>query len=281
MSVVQGLLFHVAADTGRDNLGIVGPIITEEDNRFEYIPSGSPKYEWGGCDPRTYQDLPARNSSYGQTLADFLPTTFREIRPHIDPEFQGYTYGEPDEDKPRINTLRKIKLGSILFFVGSLSPYDSTMYRGDRSGLKTHQNRNKNKYVIGFFKISGTAFVRLRKGSVTVTTKLGSIDESKLRKNHHYTRMCPGKTYEAIIWAGHTYPRSALLSHAIRLTERYGKHNYLLTSLGRAILARERDTLRGGRWVTDLSLLVDEILAGNPELTLNHPELKTELLDAP
>ena len=278
--LARGLLFHIGADTGEGNLKMVGPVFPLDDNRFEYVPSGSPENAWGGCDPRTYRDISARNSNYGTTLADFLPNSLEGVHPHIDPEFEGLTYGEPDQVTRRINTVRGLRPRDILFFVASLSPYDPSIYRGDRSAVQKYQIGKKNKFVIGFFKISGTAFVLLRKGSITITRMMGRIEESNLRKNHHYTRMCSGKTYNAIIWVGDPFPRSALLHHAIRLTEKYDKTSFLLNSLGKRLLGgRERDTLRGGRWVSDLSIIVDEILIRNPEITQDYPELRRVLLD--
>jgi hypothetical protein len=67
--------------------------------------------------------------------------------------------------------------------------------------------------------------------------------------------------------------RSALLKRAVRLTERYKDNGFELNELGRAILHRPSDSLRGARWIDEgaVKLLFKEIERLNPELASKLP----------
>ncbi len=338
-------LLHVGADT--TNLGIVGPLFTEAEDRFEFIPaSDAEDAGWGRCETRTYRDLPVRNGKIGETLADFLPPDLEGLHPHVDPDFDGFTYGEPDESKLRINALRKLCLGDVLFFIAGLAPYDQDIYLNNRADIYDYQVGKKNKYVIGFFTISGFARIRyirtslelstsllsayeaykrdqvvrvstehiqellnlgyvkpqgegytltngrdtefhglemaevlesgceaygyevLREGLFKIVTQQGEISEHEVRANHHFTRLCPLDWDEVIVWVGNR-SGSALLSHAVRLTEKFDRYEFVLNRVGRQILRKERDNLRGVRKDIKGDILAAEIMRQNPELSFD------------
>ena len=166
---MKGLLLHVAADTTYP--GVVGPVF--QDMSFEYLPINNTF----GIEKRTYRHFAARNSEYGRTLADFVPSNIAILPVHFDPEFDHYTYGQHGGDYARAQTLTKLKQGDILFFFASLAPYDLGFYERRDDCLRKHQLRKKNKYVIGFFSVQGVAQVYVLKSDPRLALTLISLLE--------------------------------------------------------------------------------------------------------
>ena len=336
---VNVLLIHVGADI--KNPGVVGPIFP--DGSFEFIPINN----FYGHETLTYADFPARNKRFGETLGDFLPSNVARLNPHIDPDFVGYTYGEPNNPEPRPRVLQMLSLGDFLFFISSLAPHDSAAYQARDSMLRPYQRGRKDKYVIGFFKVKGVVRVYairsipmvtvallnllslleegegildsrdltnqleilaqmgyanqkenryeitekgkrvaeeldyvlgvrksddekrklLEEGLFDVEPVAGSISEEILKTNHHFKRLRPVDWDNFIVVAGEP-EGSALLARAVRLTEGYERFSFRLNQLGRSILGRDMDTLRGARWIDEKAgkLLAEAIAKTNPDL---------------
>jgi len=342
--IMNVCLLHVAADT--TNPGVVGPIFS--DGSFEFIPIKNVF----GLEARTYADFPARNKQYSNTLRDLLPSYVAALHPHPDPDFNSYTYGEPNNPEMRPGVLRMLKPGDILFFVSSLAPYDPVVYKARDTMLTLHQRGKKNKYVVGFFTVKGVVQVYavksvpklslallnlltlleegeapielkdlmselqilqdmgyvsktentyeltdeggrtaqglseawgmqknedeitkfLEQGLFSIEPITGSVSEDVIKANHHFKRLRPVDWDAFIVVAGDS-ERSALLTHAVRLTEHFERFSFKLNQLGQTILKRNLDTLRGVRWLDEDvgRLLAEAIAKTNPNLTFDLP----------
>jgi len=280
---MKGLLVHVAADS-RDP-GVVAPIFP--DGSFEYIPVEEEDFELK-TKLKTYYDIPARNTPYGKVLADFLPNDIAEMPVHLDPNFENFTYGEPVEERPRYYAFTRLNEGDVIFFIASLAPYDPKVYERRDKPLRKYQLHKyqvgkKNEYVIGFFKVSGIAKVHVRnseggraetfeggKYEIEIEPLVGRVSEEDVKGNWHYKR-CMGYSEEYkerfLIIKGEP-KASALLSRAVRLTDGYEKYTFKLNELGREILKKETDILRGARRIDEEAVerLVEEISKHNKEL---------------
>ncbi len=106
----------------------------------------------------------------------------------------------------------------------------------------------------------------LEEGKITLLS--GSINMEDVKLSHHYKRLRPLDLDYFTLIKGDPH-HSALLKHAVRLTERYEKYGFVLNKLGQTILARTLDSLRGTRWINEsaVKLLNKEITKLNPELT--------------
>lgn len=273
MRNLKGFLLHIGADTSKRNLGVVGPRFPE--GTFEFIPLG-PEYE--SHTVLTYNDLPARNIKYGKTLGDFLPSQIASWNAHCDPNFKSYTYGEPAKDEPKQIALKKLDEGNLLYFISSLVPYDSSIYRNRDSELRRYQKGKMNKYVIGFFTIEGVAIANVSKGEIYVENLAGNINKSDVRSNQHYSRLPireKGNLYESdtfVIIKGNPIC-SALFRVAIPITcgqtkTPRGGHTFRLNYFGHSIRHRKTDSLRGIRplGIEEIRILGRETVKFNPEL---------------
>nr|MDO8099648.1 hypothetical protein [Candidatus Njordarchaeota archaeon] len=113
--------------------------------------------------------------------------------------------------------------------------------------------------------------VKLREeGLFSVEPITGSIPEDVIKANDDYKRLKPVDFHEFIMVAGDP-ERSALLTHATQLTERFERFSFRLNKLGQTILKRSMDTLRGLRWIDENAgrLLAEEIAKTNPNLTFD------------
>lgn len=339
---MRGFLLHTAADT--TNLGVVGPVFP--DGTFEYIPI----YDTYGTETSSYKDCPARNSQYGRNLADFIPTHFRDLPVHFDPDYDNYTYGQPAAEYPRSRVLEKLREGDFVFFVSSLAPYNSEAYRDKDALLRKFQRGKKDKYVTGFFTVRGAAKVYvlrstpelalpllnlafhegnahldmatleksferlemygyvvkegdnyrlteqgsassrsgkdivqlisdswsddqnvqeqlLEKGLLDIAVLSGNVTEDVAKTSHHYRRL-KSLDWDCFILIVGDPKHSALLPHAVRLTEGFEAYSFRLNDLGQAILKRISDTLRGFRWIDEdaVKVLAREICRLDNEL---------------
>jgi hypothetical protein len=338
---MNGFMLHVGADT--TNLGVVGPIFP--DGQFEFIPIDNSF----GFEAKTYKDFPARNSAYGKTLLDFLPSKFANTPVHFDPDFYNYTYGQPVAKYPRSQVLDKLKEDALVFFVASLAPYDPFVYQKRDSLLKSFQCGKKDKYVVGFFTVKALVNVFVLKSTEKLAGALlniglcedgvSSLDLKDFKQEVEILEQCgyvirdgdiyrttdeanefsnslesafkiisdmeddndsteqnletglfklkniSGTATDEIIKTSHHYRRlksldwdyfklivgdpqcSCLLTKAIPLTKGFERFSFSLNDLGQALLKRNRDTLRGFRWIdeNETKRLSREIVRINPE----------------
>lgn len=124
---MKALLLRVGIDTGSG--GSRAPIFP--DGSFEYIPIPEPR---ATVETRTYARMVGRS---GKPLADFIKDRLRDVVPHIDPEFQTFTYGDPTRTKRA--QLLALEAGDLLVFYAGLQPVEAT----DKPRL----------FIIGYFKV--------------------------------------------------------------------------------------------------------------------------------
>lgn len=263
----KGLLLHVGADT--TNLRVVGPRFP--DGTFEFIWIG-PEYECKSF--ITFDKLPSRNQRYGNTLKGFLPSDVAYLSAHLDPNFNEYTYAEPNNSEPKQKALKKLNEGDILFFVSSLAPYNTSVYQKRDTKLRRYQRGRKNKYVTAFFTVEGIAIVCVIHGRIDMEILTGNIPENAVRNNQHYRRLPfvdgKGKVHdfdEFVIVRGNP-DRSALLAVAVPLTDGQTRYTFRLNKLGMTIRNRSTDNFRGFRPLEtrDVQILAREIARSNPKL---------------
>lgn len=107
---MKALLLRVGIDKGVG--GSLGPIF--DDGFFEYIPIPE---RCATSENKTYAHLHGRNY---RSLADFIPIKLHNSIPHIDPEFETFTYGDPTPKKSR--QLARLLRGDLLVFYAGLEP---------------------------------------------------------------------------------------------------------------------------------------------------------------
>lgn len=109
---MKALLLRVGIDTGSGRAR--GPIFW--DGSFEYIPIPEGRET---REQRTYAQLLGRK---GEPLSTYLPKRLAALVPHIDPEFETFTYSDPTKVK-RLH-LMQLQDGDLLVFYAGLRPSD-------------------------------------------------------------------------------------------------------------------------------------------------------------
>lgn len=185
-------LLRVGIDKG--NVGCLAPIF--EDGSFEYIPIPE-SYET--TEERKYSEIEARN---GGVLSDYLPSEYASRVPHFDPEFDGYSYGDPTRKRSQ---LKQLEGGDLLIFYVGLQPVD----------FKDHPRL----FVIGYFTVK-----RVLNLDELDPTERESVFQT-LPTNAHVKRkgvtansQLEGQDHYPVIVKGHPN-RSRLLDQAIPLTD--------------------------------------------------------------
>lgn len=107
----------------------------------------------------------------------------------------------------------------------------------------------------------------LERGLLDITLLSGKVTEDIVKTSHHYKRLRSLDWDHFVLIVG-DQERSGLLTHAIRLTEGFETFSFTLNELGRSILKRTSDTLRGFRWIDEkaVSALAREICKDDTEL---------------
>lgn len=232
---MKGLLIHVGLDTGYK---LVAPIF--QDSRFEYVPIPEDVKTF---EKTFYSNIPSRVKEYGNDLSVYVHRDFVNSNVHHDPEFLTFTYGEPYPKCPinRGYALKRLVEGDIIFFVSSLSKYESG------ASFVKFQRGKKNKYVIGYFSVISVADVERKDDDLTINNIVGTTSEESIMNNAHYKRSVPNRS---VIVRGE--PSSCcLLEYAVPLTSRFESNSFILTELGKALLGREKDNFRGFRWLDE------------------------------
>jgi hypothetical protein len=124
---MKALLLRVGIDTGSG--GSRAPIFP--DSSFEYIPIPEAR---ATTETKTYARMVGRN---GKPLSDFVRSSLRNVVPHIDPEFQTCTYGDPTRTKRA--QLLALEAGDLFLFYAGLQPTEAT----DKPRL----------FIIGYFEV--------------------------------------------------------------------------------------------------------------------------------
>jgi len=104
----------------------------------------------------------------------------------------------------------------------------------------------------------------LEKGLMSFNVLSGNVTEDDVRLNHHYQRLRPLDFDYFVIIKGDPN-RSCILTHAIRLTDRFEGFGFRLNKLGQSIIRKASDSMRGARWINEdaVSILVNEITETN------------------
>jgi len=124
---MQVVLIRIGVDTGAGE--IHGPLF--KDGTFEYIPIPD-QFRGTGVDTRTYGTTRGKK---GIALIEYFPSRLRDrYRNH--PEFETFTYGDPNVLKARLRFLKK---GDLLVLYAGLAGWDF--------------NRAPALYIIGFFSV--------------------------------------------------------------------------------------------------------------------------------
>lgn len=259
---IAAVLVHVGADTS--NLGYVGPIF--KDDTFEYLPMLEEYTRTSGN--KKYSELKAK---YGKTLADYVLDEDRDEKTHYDPKFDDpkglYTYGENELE---IGRLSKLRTGNIIFFYCSLVPFSISVYgqRDNKKKFKEYQKGKKNKYVIGFFTISGISdvTVKMKQYNVNIKHVRGPrLCKNDVQNNQHFQEAIGNKSFRVV--QGDP-AHSALLPKAVSLTERWDGKEFKLNKLGREILGKDFEAMRNIRNLTEeqMKKLIKAIVDKNPGL---------------
>ena len=126
------VLLRVGIDTGSG--GIHGPLFA--DHGFELVPIPGDLH---GSDDRTYGNTSGR---FGRRFVEYFPRSRQSrmatVRMHVDPEFDTFTYGDPNAPK---RGLRRLEPGDIVAFHAGLEGWG-----GHTSEPACH--------LIGYFEVS-------------------------------------------------------------------------------------------------------------------------------
>jgi len=189
---MQAALLRVGIDKG--NVGRLAPVF--EDSSFEYIPIPE---SYDTAETRTYSEIDARN---GGVLSDYLPSDYANRIPHFDPEFRGYTYGDPTTKRSQLKTLEE---RDLLIFYAGLQPVD--------------YEDHPRLFVIGYFTVKRVLDLddlspSERESVFTELPTNAHVKRDGMTANRHLQ----DKDYHPVIVEGHA-DRSELLDHAIPLTD--------------------------------------------------------------
>lgn len=129
---MKAVLIRVGVDKG---YGFLSPVFP--DFSYRYIPIYyKNKKEPEKKERRTYFDL---SKELNNNLIDYVPEKYRNRIVHYDPEFETFTYGEPNN--PKRGALLKLDKGDLLiFYLGGLLHLDY---------FKTEMGC----FIIGFFEV--------------------------------------------------------------------------------------------------------------------------------
>ncbi len=183
-AAMKAMLLRVGMDKGTD--GTVAPLFS--DGSFFYIPPS----EWDSTsrEERTYNTMIGWN---GCPLAMYLPPRVASRKPHDDPEFATYTYGDASAKRRYLLRLRK---GDILAFYAGLQPLHSHVAAG--------------LYLIGHLTVEQVIdFNTLDPQQVTQCF-------GRYPNNAHAKRRVPADNLVIIVGDG---TRSGLLRRAVRISE--------------------------------------------------------------
>ncbi len=258
----QALMLRVGADTSAG--GTLAPIF--EDGTWYYItiPESRPS---DTLFPFTYEEIPTPDNRY--TLADWLPKRLRNQKPHYDPEFWLFTYGEPLSSentniKPTINQLKKLRKGDLLLFTAGLVRKSRT---DPPAVYRSKFDPKWQLYLIGVFEVESTTkvprgasmkFLRknqlylnahaLRRPRKSFLAVKGKEDSSFLLKYPLQLTASPNKTAPEDRKA---YPRDELKSRGLeKISFRSGAGNWVPESALSWILNNIDETAAYPQWIS-------------------------------
>jgi hypothetical protein len=198
---------HVLSDSTSKGGGFSGPHFGAEEEEVEFEVTHIPDRR-GTSEPHTYRE---------RNVHIFIPEKFEDTKPHLDPDFDNFTYGESGE-KRRIAMIKGLDPGDYIFFAASLAPTSRGGYQ-DRSNtaIQHLQKGRMAKYLVGHFQVQCWHTVQ-RKG--LIEPKIRPEDAcmdlgSRLRRNAHFRTQ---DSHDFVCVVGVDDRRTARLKRAIRFT---------------------------------------------------------------
>jgi hypothetical protein len=122
------IIINVGVNSTHGNL--MSPICS--DGTFKFVPITSHDRQ-ALKTIKTYREL--FHDDYSS-----IPEKKRNWKPHNDPEFETFTFGDYPDTKPN---LRKLEPGDLLFFLARLVEYENKSFNEDKCGF----------YLVGYFQI--------------------------------------------------------------------------------------------------------------------------------
>jgi len=211
--LTKGLLLRIGMDSGTG--GDYGPVF--QNSQFEYIPIEG----WENIKTEKYCEHKCRkiNHCFGQHWSDFLKKRLVNKTFHHDPIFDGsWTYGECPTcvRKRRKNCKPTAKMASL----EKLNEDDLLIFTAGFKKWPEIENDPHHIFIIGYFRVQKSIpFYCLSDKDVKMYLKKY---ERQLFKNAHVIEhnLCSEKhSFESsVIVIGKEYPKSQLLTHAIRIS---------------------------------------------------------------
>ena len=217
----QALLLRIGADTY--NSGTLAPIF--EDGTWYYIPI--PESNENTLFPFTYQEIPTPDNRF--TIGEWLPKRIQFQKPHFDPEFWMFTYGEPIGKAPKIKQLTRLSKGDLLLFTAGLV---KRLKKNPPAIYNSKKDPTPELYLIGMFEIEDVKKIRYN-------SPLSSIHKEKLSLNAHalrrpqrsflsvrgnpdssfilkYPLKLTANTEHISVWKNKVYPRKELIRRGLK-----------------------------------------------------------------
>jgi len=199
---------HVLSDSTPKGGGFSGPHFDGEKEEVDFEVTHIPDKR-GTTEPHSYRD---------RHVHMFIPKKFEAAKPHLDPDFENFTYGESGKKK-RTAMIRDLDPGDYVFFAASLAPISHAGHL-DRSiaAIRHLQKGRMAKYLVGYFQVRCWHTVQ-RQG--LVEPRIYPIDScadpgSRLRRNAHFKTQ---DSHDFIVVVGLDDRRTASLKKAVRFTQ--------------------------------------------------------------
>ncbi len=200
---------HVLSDSTPKGGGFSGPHFGAKEEEVDFEVTHIPDRR-GTTESQTYRD---------RHLHIFIPKKFEDAKPHLDPDFDNFTYGEPVEQKRRIAMLEDLDPGDYILFAASLAPTSREGYQ-DRSkaAIQSIQRGSRAKYVVGFFQVQCRHTVQRQGHIEPMIYPEDSCAEpgSRLRRNAHFKTL---DSHDFVVVVGVADRHRARLKKAVRFTD--------------------------------------------------------------
>ena len=197
---MKAMLLRVGIDKGvwpnRVSDGAYSPIFV--DGSFEFIPKSEetryPKTQLNSIDFSAYPTYKEVIGRTGKPLAYYLPKRLWERHPHLDPEFETFTYGDHTVKR---RYLLKLDQGDLLVFYAGLTPYHT-------------KKRAEGLYIVGYLTVE----------KVIDFDSLSQREIHRIKKAYpHNAHFRAGSDLRGLVLVVGNRHQSRLLDKAIPLTQ--------------------------------------------------------------
>lgn len=191
MNDIKILLLRIGVDTGARAGKSIAPLFSDGTWSFIPIPDGPTRF------PFTYSQINDQNRN--STIERWLGRKYLNYKPHFDPEFWTYTYGEPLNSKSiKVKQLKSLNENDILLFWAGLAerninnpgPYDK------------NKHGRIHAYLIGKFvidkvqKVSRRGIYDQRRHPTSI-----SLNAHSLRVSSYASLIIKGKRDSSILYS--------------------------------------------------------------------------------